>query len=56
MLSAREERNVVDKIGKNPRLSSHNCEELLKILQGKLYVTKQFAVCCISMAFMVEKY
>jgi hypothetical protein len=29
-----------------------NCEELLKILQGKLCVTKQFAVCCINMAFM----
>ena len=31
-----------------------NCEELLKI-QGKLCVTKQFAVCCISMTFMVKK-
>ena len=31
-----------------------NCEELLKILQGKLFVTKQFAMCGISMTCMVE--
>jgi hypothetical protein len=58
----REEYSVLEKKGKYlikyekilGRVS-RNCEELLKILQGKLCVTKQFAVCLISMTFIVEK-
>ena len=50
ILSAREERYVLNKIRRSPKLSARNSEELLKIL----CVTKQFDVSCISMTFMVE--
>ena len=57
ILSARPERYVLEKIRGKKILGCvpRNCEELLKILQEKLCVTKQFAACCISMTFMVEK-
>ena len=51
ILSAREERYVLNKIRKSPKLSARNSEELLKIL----CVTKQFVVCFINMTFMVGK-
>ena len=57
MLSAREERYTDNKIRKkNPRLSAQTLGGIVENTTGKkLCVTKQFAVCCISMAFMVEK-
>ena len=46
---------LLNKIRENPRLSAPKLQGIVENTQGKLCVTKQFAVCCISMTFMVKK-